>query len=158
MAILRPITKAQYEVSFTALGNAGAPAATFTAVFTQFSGINDSSDSSTYANGTGNRLYHVVGPRTADNVTLTAPYDPSIFKELEQFWLDYNCNPITVTVTPTSCDGSYQQAFSGFNTVGGQYICYECQFVSITTAEVDRESGDVATIEVELTVNYWERT
>ena len=152
MAILRPITKAQYIVSFTAIGGP-----TFTAVFTQFSGINDSSDSSSYANGTGNRLYHVVGPRTADNVTLTAPYDPGIFKELEQFWLDYNCNPITITVTPTSCDGEAYAANSGFNTVPGQYICYECQFVSITTGEVDRESGDVQTIEVEYTVNYWDR-
>ena len=52
MAILRPLTKAQYEVSFTALGGP-----TFTAVFTKFSGIKDSSDSSTYANGTGNRIY-----------------------------------------------------------------------------------------------------
>ena len=153
MAILRPITKAQYEVSFTALGGP-----TFTSVFTQFSGVNDSSDSSTYANGTGNRLYHVVGPRTADNVTLTAPYDPGIFKELEQFWLDYNCNPITITVTPTSCDGEAYAANSGYNTVSGQYVCYECQFVSITTGEVDRESGDVATIEVEFTLNYWDRT
>ena len=147
MAILRPITKAQYEVSFTALGGP-----TFTAVFTQFSGINDSADSNTYANGTGNRLYHLVGPRTADNVTLTAPYDPTIFKSLEQFWLDYNCQPITITVTPRSCDGN--DAAAG----GGQYICYECQFTSITTGEVDRESGDVATIEVEFTVNYWDRT
>jgi hypothetical protein len=147
MAILRPITKAQYEVSFTALGGP-----TFTAVFTQFSGINDSADSNTYANGTGNRLYHIVGPRTAENVTLTAPYDPSIFKDLEQFWLDYNCQPVTITVTPRSCDGN--DSASG----GGQYICYECQFTSITTGEVDRESGDVATIEVEYTVNYWERT
>ena len=147
MAILRPITKAQYEVSFTAIGGP-----TFTAVFTQFSGINDSADSNTYANGTGNRLYHIVGPRTAENVTLTAPYDPTIFKSLEQFWLDYNCQPVTITVTPRSCDGNDSAAG------GGQYICYECQFTSITTGEVDRESGDVATIEVEYTVNYWERT
>ena len=147
MAILRPITKAQYEVSFTALGGP-----TFTAVFTQFSGINDSADSNTYANGTGNRLYHIVGPRTAENVTLTAPYDPTIFKSLEQFWLDYNCQSVTITVTPRSCNGD--DAAPG----GGQYVCYECQFTSITTGEVDRESGDVATIEVEYTVNYWERT
>jgi hypothetical protein len=147
MAILRPITKAQYEVSFTAIGGP-----TFTSVFTKFSGIKDSSDDSTYANGTGNRLYHVVGPRTADNVTITAPYDPSIFKDLEQFWLTYNCNPITVTVTPRDCSGE------GAATSGGQYIMYECQFVSITTADVDRESGDVQEIEVEMTVNYWDRT
>jgi len=147
MAILRPITKSQYEVSFTALGGP-----TFTSVFTQFSGVNDSSDSTAYANGTGNRLYHVVGPRTADNVTLTAPYDPGIFKALEQFWLAYNCEPITITVTPRDCTGE------GAAAGGGQYIMYECQFVSITTGDVDRESGDVQTIEVEYTVNYWDRT
>ena len=146
MAILRPITKSQYEVSFTALGGP-----TFTSVFTQFSGVNDSSDSTAYANGTGNRLYHVVGPRTADNVTLTAPYDPSIFKALEQFWLAYNCEPITITVTPRDCTGE------GAPVGGGQYTMYECQFVSITTGDVDRESGDVQTIEVEFTVNYWDR-
>ena len=147
MAILRPLTKAQYEVSFTALGGP-----TFTAVFTKFSGIKDSSDSSNYANGTGNRIYHVVGPRTADNVTLTAPYDPAIFKALEQFWLDYNCNPITVTITPKDCIGA------GAAPGGGQYICYKCQFLSINTAEVDRESADVQEIEVEFTVNYFDRT
>jgi hypothetical protein len=146
MAILRPITKAQYEVSFTA---AGGP--TFTSVFTKFSGVKDSADSNTYANGTGNRLYHLVGPRTADNVTLSAPYDPTIFKSLEQFWLTYNCNPITVTVTPRDCSGN------GDAAGGGQYVMYECQFTSITTGEVDRESGDVQEIEIELTVNYWDR-
>jgi len=147
MAILRPITKAQYEVSFTAVGGP-----TFTSVFTKFSGVKDSADSNTYANGTGNRLYHVVGPRTADNVTLSAPYDPTIFKSLEQFWLTYNCNPITVTVTPRDCTGN------GDAAAGGQYVMYECQFTSITTGEVDRESGDVQEIEIELTVNYWDRT
>jgi len=146
MAILRPITKAQYEVSFTAIGGP-----TFTAVFTKFSGIKDSAEESKFANGTGNRLYHVVGPRTADDVTITAPYDPAIFKSLEQFWLTYNCNPITVTITPRDCSGS------GAASGGGQYICYECQFKSITTADVDRESGNVQTIEVIFTVNYWDR-
>jgi hypothetical protein len=148
MAILRPITKSQYVVSFSAFGGPS-----FSAVFTKFGGINDSSDSSTYANGTGNRLFHVVGPRTADNVNLTAPYDPSIFKELEQFWIDYNCEYITVTVTPRDCTGQGNEP-----TTGGEYILYECRFVSITTADVDRESGDVQEIEVEFTVNYWDRT
>jgi hypothetical protein len=148
MAILRPITKAQYTVSFSDASGA----VVFNSVFTTFSGINDSTDATQYANGTGNRLFHVVGPRTAENVTLGAPYDPTIFKSLEQFWLNYNCQPLTVTVTPKSCDGINDAI------TGGQYVCYECQFVSINTAEVDRESGDVATIEVEFTVNYWTRT
>ena len=146
MAILRPLTKSQYEVSFTAIGGP-----TLTAVFTKFSGIKDSAEESKYANGTGNRLFHVIGPRTADNVTLNAPYDPTIFKQLEQFWLSYNCNPITITVTPRDCTGT------GTAAGGGQYVCYECQFLSITTAEVDRESGDVQEIECEFVCNYWER-
>jgi hypothetical protein len=147
MAILRPLTKSQYEVSFTALNGP-----TFTAVFTKFGGIKDSSDSSDYANGTGNRIFHVVGPRKADNVDLTAPYDPTIFKALETFWLEYNCNPITITVTPRDCSGR------GSAPAGGAYICYECQFVSINTADVDRESGNVQEIQVTFNVNYWERT
>ena len=147
MAILRPLTKAQYEVSFSALGGP-----TFTAVFTKFSGVKDQAEESKYANGTGNRIYHVVGPRTADEVTLTAPYDPAIFKTLEEFWLAYNCQPITITVTPKDCAGT------GAAATGGQYILYDCIFRSITTADVDRESGNVQTIETSFVVQYWERT
>jgi len=57
-----------------------------------------------------------------------------------------------VTITPRDCIGQ------GSAPAGGQYVCYECLFTSITTADVDRESGDVQTIEVEFTVNYFERT
>ena len=147
MAILRPITKAQYEVSLVAPGGP-----TLIATFTKFSGIKDSSDSSDYANGTGNRIYHLVGPRKADNVTLTAPYDPLIYKQLEIFWLQYNCEDITITITPKDCIGN------GSAPGGGVYSCYGCRFVSINTADVDRESGDVQEIEVEFTVNSWDRT
>lgn len=147
MAILKPLTKAQYEVSFVAPGGP-----TLIATFTKFSGIKDSSDDSTYANGTGNRIYKLTGPRTADNVTLTAPYDPLIYKELEIFWLEYNCEEITITVTPKDCVGN------GSAPAGGEYSCYGCRFLSINTAEVDRESGDVQEIEVEFTVNSWDRT
>jgi hypothetical protein len=147
MAILRPLTKAQYEVSLVAPNGP-----TLIATFTKFGGIKDSSDSADYANGTGNRKYHVVGPRTADNITLTAPYDPLIYKQLEQYWLTYNCEYITVTITPRDCIGN------GSAPGGGQYTCYGCRFVSITTADVDRDGGDVQEIEVEFTVNSWDRT
>jgi hypothetical protein len=56
-----------------------------------------------------------------------------------------------VTVTPKDCIGE------GSAPTGGQYIMYECQFTSITTAEVDRESADVQEIEIEMTCNYWDR-
>lgn len=147
MAILRPLTKAQYEVSFVAPGGP-----TLIATFTKFSGIKDSSSTGDYANGTGNRIYHVVGPRKADNVTLTAPYDPLIYKSLESYWLNYSCQDIVVTVTPKECAGN------GSAPGGGEYSLYGCRFVSINTADVDRESGNVQTIEVVLTVNTWVRT
>jgi hypothetical protein len=147
MAILRPITKAQYQVSFVAPGGP-----TLIATFTKFSGIKDSADSSEYANGTGNRIFKVSGPRKVDNITLTAPYDPSIFKQLEVYWLQYNCTDITVTVTPKDCTGN------GSAPGGGEYTCYGCRFISLNTADVDRESGSVQEIEVELTVNEWDRT
>lgn len=146
MAILRPITKAQYEVSFVAAG------ASYIAVFTKFSGIKDSAEDSTYSNGTGNRLFHLTGPRKADDVTLTAPYDPTVFKGLEQFWLTYNCQDVTVTITPKDCVGN------GSAPGGGQYICTGCRFKSIKTAEVDRDSGNISEIEVVFTVNIWDRT
>lgn len=147
MAILRPLTKSQYEVSFVAPSGP-----TLIATFTKFSGIKDSSSSGDYANGTGNRIYHVTGPRKADNITLTAPYDPLIYKQLESYWLNYNCEYITVTVTPRDCVGN------GSAPGGGEYTCYGCRFMSINTADVDRESGNVQTIEVVLTVNSWDRT
>lgn len=147
MAILRPITKAQYEVSFVAPGGP-----TLIATFTKFSGIKDSSDSSEYPNGTGNRIFKVSGPRKVDNITLTAPYDPTIFKQLELYWLNYNCTDITVTVTPKDCTGN------GSAPAGGEYTCYGCRFISLNTADVDRESGNVQEIEIELTVNEWSRT
>jgi len=147
MAILRPLTKAQYEVSLVAPNGP-----TLTATFTKFSGIKDSSDSSTYANGTGNRLFHLVGPRKMDDITLNAPYDPTLFKQLEQYWLTYNCEYITVTVTPRSCTGDTSAP------AGGQYTCYECRFISLNTADVDRESGNPQEIEVQFTCNYFDRT
>ena len=147
MAILRPITKAQYEVSFVAPGGP-----TLIASFTKFGGIKDSASTGDYANGTGNRIYHVVGPRKAANLTLSAPYDPVVYKQLETYWLTYNCEEITVTVTPRDCVGN------GSAPGGGEYSCYGCRFVSINTADVDRESSNVQTIEVELTTNSWDRT
>jgi hypothetical protein len=147
MAIIRPLTKAQYEVSFVA-----PDGPTLIALFTKFSGIKDQAASSEYANGTGNQMYHVTGPRKIGNVTLSAPYDPAIFKSLELYWKTYNCTGITITVTPRDCSGN------GSAPTGGEYTCYGCRFVAITTAEVDRESGNVQTIEVEFTVNEWDRT
>jgi hypothetical protein len=140
MPLLQPITKAAYVVRCNG----------FRFEFTQFSGINDTASSSEYASGTGNRIRKVVGPRTIDDVTLTAPYDPEFATEAEIFWLEYECEPLTITIQPTTC---------GNNPVdlGDPYVLYGCRLQSLKTGEVDRESSDVQKIELTFTVDYWTR-
>jgi len=73
--------------------------------WTQFSGISDTSATGEYANGTGRRIHKVIGPRTIDDVTLTMPYDPLQANQIEQFWLEYDCQFLTITIQPVNCDG-----------------------------------------------------
>lgn len=139
MPILEPITKAGYIVYVQGVD----------LFFTTFSGINDTAATGEYANQTGNRIYKVVGPRTLDDVELSSPYDPILAQQAEQFWLDYACEPLTITVQPVRCDGETE--------VGPPYILEGCQISNLQVAEVDRESGDVATITLSFTVNSWRR-
>lgn len=140
MALLRPITKAQFIVFVNGIEM----------YFTNFSGINDSAESGSYANGLGNRIFKVSGPRTLDDITLSAPYDPDEAEKVEELWLDYNCEYLTVTVQPVTCGNS-------FDNIGSPYILEGCLLQSYKAAEVDRESGDVGTIEITLTANSWRR-
>lgn len=140
MGLLRPATKAAYVVRCNG----------FEFEFTQFSGINDSAETGTFANGTGNRLRKVIGPRQIDDVTLTSPYDPDLQADVEAFYLRYNCELLTITVQPTTCGNNPQNR-------GNPYILHGCQLQALNTAEVDRESGDPQTIELILTVDYWNR-
>jgi hypothetical protein len=139
MAILKPITQSSFIVTIQGLQS----------IWTQFSGINDSADNSTYANGTGNRIHKVVGPRTIDDVTITAPYSPELSLQIEELWLSYQCDYLTILVQPTNCDGT--------NPDGPPYVLQGCQLMSLNVAEVDRESGSVSTIELGFTVNSWSR-
>jgi hypothetical protein len=89
----------------------------------------------------------VVGPRAIDDVTLSAPYDPAFAHQIEEIWSDYNCEFLTITIQPTTCNGD-----DANNT---PYVLYGCQLQQLTVAEMDRESGDVGTIELVFTVNDW---
>ena len=139
MAILTPISKSGFIMYVGGLEF----------FWTQFSGINDSSATGEYANGTGRRIHKVIGPRTIDDVTLTMPYDPLQANQIEQFWLEYDCQFLTITIQPVNCDGE--------SYLGDPYILEGCQLISLTVAEADRESGDVGTIELGFTVNTWKR-
>jgi hypothetical protein len=139
MPVLKPIAKSSFIVTISGMET----------IWTTFSGIVDTAESGQYANGTGNRMYKVIGPRAIDDVTLSAPYDPIFAAQIEQIWLTYNCQYITITVQPTTCNGTDRN--------GGAYTLNGCQLQQLTVAEMDRESGDVGTIELVFTVNSWTR-
>lgn len=139
MPILVPIPKSAFIVTISGMET----------IWTTFSGISDTAESGQYANATGNRIYKVVGPRSIDDVTLSAPYDPALASAIEQIWLNYNCEFITITVQPTTCNGT--------NNNGSAYTLNGCQLQQLTVAEMDRESGDVGTIELVFTTNSWTR-
>lgn len=139
MPLLKPITQAGYILYCQGIDM----------FFTTFSGINDSAATGEYANERGNRIYKVVGPRTLDDVEMSAPYDPILSQPIEEFWLDYACEYLTITVQPVLCDGETE--------IGPPYILEGCQISNLQVAEADKESGDVATITVTFTVNSWRR-
>lgn len=136
---LKPITKASFLMTVEGIN----------LYWTTFSGVSDSAETGQYAQGTGNRIFKVVGPRSIEDVELSSPYDPAISQEVEQFWLDYNCQPLTITIQPVQCDG--------ITASGAAYILEGAQLQALTVAEADRESGDVGTITLKLTVNEWRR-
>lgn len=140
MAILKPITKAGFIVYVEGVD----------LFWTTFSGINDTAETGTYANQTGNRIFKVVGPRTLDDMELSSPYDPVLAQQAEQFWLDYQCQFLSITVQPVECDG--------VTNVGPAYIIEGAQLSSLQVAEVDRESGDVGVITLSFTANSWRRS
>jgi hypothetical protein len=137
MPVIVPIPKSAFIVTISGMET----------IWTQFSGIVDTAESGQYANGTGRRIYKVVGPRALDDVTLTAPYDPVLAHAIEQIWSNYNCEFITIVIQPTTCNGE--------NSNSTPYVLNGCQLTSLTVAEMDRESGDVGTIELVFTVNSW---
>jgi hypothetical protein len=139
MPILKPIAKSSFIVTISGMET----------IWTTFSGIVDTAESGQYANGTGNRIYKVIGARSIDDVTLSAPYDPLFAATIERIWLKYNCEYITIIIQPTTCNGT--------NRNGPPYVLNGCQLQQLTVAEMDRESGDVGTIELVFTVNSWTR-
>lgn len=137
MPVIIPIPKSSFIVTISGLET----------IWTNFSGISDTAESGQYANGTGNRIYKVVGPRSVDDVTVTAPYDPALAHAIESIWSKYNCEFITITIQPTTCNGETSNSTP--------YMLSGCQLQQLTVAEMDRESGDVGTIELVFTVNDW---
>ena len=90
MPVIIPIPKSSFIVTISGMET----------IWTTFSGVVDTAESGQYANGTGNRIYKVVGPRAIDDVTLSAPYDPAFAHTIE---LHQRCSPNGLRVVRVNC-------------------------------------------------------
>lgn len=121
-------------------------------LFTSFSGINDTAETSSYPSGMGTRILPLVGPRTLAEITLSAPHAPDSanFKALEDLWLNYDCTYKTVTIQPVDCSEES-------NAIGQPYILDGCLITGIQFGEVNRDSAEASMVELTLSPGTWRR-
>lgn len=128
-----PVTKSQFIVTSTF-----APGSRFT----KFTGLIDKSDTVTYADGELYRRFHLVGPPTIQEMTLTIPYSPEEHEDIILYKKNNPCARFIVVVQPTECTGlEFVQGSSALYITG-------CQMTEVKTHEVDRNAVELATIEV----------
>ena len=140
MARLQPISQHNFLVSI----------AGFESFWSQFSGVEEGSESSTFNDGLSKRNRTVLGPLTLENVTLEKPFDPEQDAALVQqiYDLRYTRQDLTVTVEPV------RRTRNGTERIGTRsWTLQGCQIVRFMGAEVDTESSDVSKLELELSVD-----
>lgn len=160
MTIFNPIAESQFLVSFSGYGSF---------LFSEKNGGDITRDSSDYANGSGNAIYHVVGPQKISNVTLKAPYDPTLMAYLEPIIFAYSCGlENNITITPVSCNGNPTtgtapapaNAANSFSIagvtpipIGTPYVYSGARMTKYVMPKVDRKASTVAMFEIEFVVN-----
>lgn len=132
MITYRPATQSQFWVQ----------ASPFSHFFTSFSGIKDTAATSQYADGVRGRVFQLRGPKTLSEATVSSPFDPEKHYDIVDFWKSYNCEFITVTVTPVTCGEDPKPR--GQRAI----VIPDAQITSLSFGQVDRTSGQPATIEL----------
>lgn len=135
MARIRPSTQAQFHVQ-TSLASGEF-------YFTTFSGITDQAGTTTYADGQVGRIFQLRTAKTIQAFTISTPFDPIIHKPLVDAWLDYQCQPISITVTPVGCGESQSRLENS-----PQLIINDAQVTSLKFLNVDRAANNVSMIEL----------
>lgn len=130
---IRPITNSQWKVSFSFGTNEH--------FFTTFSGIKDNAQTSTFADGQSNIIYNLRGPRQLQQMTLSTPFAPDTHKEIITWWKEYTCDPITINIQVVDCNGVAI-------VDGGSVLVTDAQVTSLSFAQVDRTSSNVAMLEL----------
>ena len=124
----KPITKSAYWIQTSA----------FSHYFSTFTGIKDTAATSQYADGVSGRVYQLKGPKTLSDATITCPFDPRQHKDVVDFWKNYGCEFVTITVTPVECGDNP-------SPIGQRSIIIpDAQFSSLTFGDVDRTSSDAS--------------
>lgn len=140
MARLQPISQHDFLVTIE----------NFESFWSQFSGVEETSESSTYNDGISKRNRTVLGSLTQENITLEKPFDPEQDSDLVQriYDLRFTRQNLTVTVEPVI------RTRSGPQRIGNRsWTLQGCQIVRFMGAEVDTESSDVSKLELELSVD-----
>ena len=127
-----PISQSQFKVSSSAFPGT---------YFTKFSGIEDASETSTYADGLDFRVFYLLGLSKLNEMTLEIPFSPTIHEDLILYKKRNPCSRFVVTVTPVECDGN------AINSAADTTLYLtECQMTKVQAMTVDRNSSAPSTI------------
>lgn len=127
-----PVAQSQFTVTSTAFPGS---------YFTMFSGLEDSSETTTYADGQDFRIFYHLGLSKLSEMTLEIPFSPTLHEGLVLYKKNNPCSRFIVAVTPVNCDGS--NVVSAANTT---LFLTGCQMVSVKAYEVNRESAATSKI------------
>lgn len=138
---LRPVSKSEFLVTIANLQG----------YWTQFSGIDDSHETSEYSDGISNRKRTVRGQAKAADVTLSKPFDPELDAAIVDFYKNWceQDDELSISVQPIKRCGGIEQRGNRKLTMQG------CKLLGLKGFEVDSDSGDVSMLELSISVDDW---
>ena len=112
--------------------------------FTQFSGLKDKNEVTTYADGLDFRKFQLVGLATLEAMTLTIPYAPGIHEDLILRKKNNPCERFVLSVTPVNCNREVIESNENLTL----YLT-GCQLSGVEAYAVDRTATTLSTIQLD---------
>jgi hypothetical protein len=141
-ATINPTTKAGFLVQMDGLDT----------YWETFSGVDDKAQTSEWSDGLSNRVYKLIGPRNASDVTLGKAFDPENDKAIVDWYLNF-CDGVTeaktISVTPVRYCPEPEPR-------GSALTFYGVKPSGLKGFEADKKSNDVSTLELTCIVDSWE--
>lgn len=126
-----PVMQSQFVVQTDIFGDAS---------FTQFSGLNDVSDTTTYADGLAYERYYLVGLARLEPMTITIPHDPENHETLIMYKRNNPCDTFTTIITPVRCDPN--------EIAGPSLVLLDCKLTTVKAFTVNRNNAEMALVEL----------